>query len=77
MSNIKKTLTQYQKTYSLKPEFSENPGNEKKRKYIETYRLEKHLKKNKIPFMNIRTDYSLEDTEQMRVRIEAFIETLE
>ena len=26
--------------------------------------------------MNMRTDYSLEDTEQLRVRLEAFLETV-
>jgi benzoyl-CoA reductase/2-hydroxyglutaryl-CoA dehydratase subunit BcrC/BadD/HgdB len=44
---------------------------------IEVYRLSSVLKENKIPFMNLRTDYSLEDTEQLRVRLEAFLETLE
>ncbi|OGV50854.1 MAG: hypothetical protein A2X49_05420 [Lentisphaerae bacterium GWF2_52_8] len=43
---------------------------------METFRLEKTIKSQKIPFLNIRTDYSLEDTEQLRVRIEAFLETL-
>ncbi len=41
---------------------------------IENYRLEKILKTNSIPFLNIRTDYSMEDTEQIRTRIEAFME---
>ena len=44
---------------------------------MELYRLSALLKERKIPFMNLRTDYSLEDTEQLRVRLEAFIETLE
>ncbi len=43
---------------------------------METFRLEKTMKANKISFLNLRTDYSLEDTEQLRVRIEAFLETL-
>ncbi|MFC1566658.1 2-hydroxyacyl-CoA dehydratase subunit D [bacterium] len=43
---------------------------------IENYRNEKILKSKKIPYLNIRTDYSLEDKEQLRVRIEAFLETL-
>jgi benzoyl-CoA reductase/2-hydroxyglutaryl-CoA dehydratase subunit BcrC/BadD/HgdB len=43
---------------------------------IENYRIERTLKEQKIPYMNIRTDYSLEDTEQLRIRIEAFLETL-
>jgi benzoyl-CoA reductase/2-hydroxyglutaryl-CoA dehydratase subunit BcrC/BadD/HgdB len=43
---------------------------------IENYRIGRTLKARKIPFLNVRTDYSLEDTEQLRVRIEAFLETL-
>jgi len=43
---------------------------------MENYRLERILKARRIPFLNLRTDYSLEDTEQLRVRIEAFLETL-
>ena len=43
---------------------------------LETYRLERVLKERRLPFLNLRTDYSLEDTEQLRVRIEAFLETL-
>lgn len=43
---------------------------------VENYRLARTLKERKIPYMNVRTDYSLEDTEQLRVRIEAFLETL-
>jgi len=43
---------------------------------LENYRLERVLKERRIPFLNLRTDYSLEDTEQLRVRIEAFLETL-
>jgi len=43
---------------------------------IETYRLQRVLRERRIPFMNLRTDYSLEDTEQLRVRFEAFLETL-
>ncbi len=43
---------------------------------VETYRIEKILKSRKASYINIRTDYSLEDTEQLRVRIEAFLETL-
>ncbi len=43
---------------------------------MESHRLAGTLKARKIPFANIRTDYSLEDSEQLRVRIEAFLETL-
>lgn len=44
---------------------------------MEVYRLSAALKERGIPFMNMRTDYSLEDTEQLRVRLEAFLETIE
>lgn len=43
---------------------------------METYRLSRILKSKRIPFMVLRTDYSLEDTEQLRVRLEAFLETV-
>jgi benzoyl-CoA reductase/2-hydroxyglutaryl-CoA dehydratase subunit BcrC/BadD/HgdB len=43
---------------------------------MESYRIEKTLRSKKISHINVRTDYSLEDTEQLRVRIEAFLETL-
>jgi benzoyl-CoA reductase/2-hydroxyglutaryl-CoA dehydratase subunit BcrC/BadD/HgdB len=43
---------------------------------VESYRIERTLKAQKTPYMTIRTDYSLEDTEQLRIRIEAFLETL-
>jgi benzoyl-CoA reductase/2-hydroxyglutaryl-CoA dehydratase subunit BcrC/BadD/HgdB len=43
---------------------------------IEAYRLSRVLKQRRVPFMIMRTDYSLEDTEQLRVRLEAFLETL-
>ena len=43
---------------------------------MESYRLGRILKEQRVPFANMRTDYSLEDTEQLRVRLEAFLETL-
>jgi benzoyl-CoA reductase/2-hydroxyglutaryl-CoA dehydratase subunit BcrC/BadD/HgdB len=43
---------------------------------MEVPRLSAVLKERRIPFMSLRTDYSLEDTEQLRVRLEAFLETL-
>jgi len=43
---------------------------------MESYRLARVLKSKRIPFMSLRTDYSLEDTEQLRVRLEAFLETV-
>ena len=44
---------------------------------LESYRLAQVLKAKQLPFLNLRTDYSLEDTEQLRIRLEAFLETLE
>jgi len=44
---------------------------------IETYRITRVLREKGVPFINLRTDYSFEDTEQLRVRFEAFLETLE
>ncbi len=44
---------------------------------MEAYRLDNILKNKGIPFLNLRTDYSLEDTEQLRTRLEAFLETVE
>jgi benzoyl-CoA reductase/2-hydroxyglutaryl-CoA dehydratase subunit BcrC/BadD/HgdB len=44
---------------------------------IEAYRLSRVMRERKVPFMIMRTDYSLEDTEQLRVRLEAFLETID
>ncbi len=44
---------------------------------IEAIRVEGELKKRKVPNLKIETDYSEEDTGQIRTRIEAFLETLE
>jgi benzoyl-CoA reductase/2-hydroxyglutaryl-CoA dehydratase subunit BcrC/BadD/HgdB len=43
---------------------------------LEAQRLEGALKQKQIPSLKIITDYSEEDTEQLRTRIEAFLETL-
>ena len=43
---------------------------------MEAYRLSRIMRARRIPFLNLRTDYSLEDTEQLRVRLEAFLETV-
>jgi len=43
---------------------------------MENYRTHQTLRKSQIPILDVRTDYSLEDTEQLRVRVEAFLETL-
>lgn len=44
---------------------------------VENFRLEQTLRERKIPYLNLRTDYSREDVEQLRVRIEAFLETIQ
>jgi len=44
---------------------------------IEAYRLSRIMREKNVPFMIMRTDYSLEDTEQLRVRLEAFLETID
>ncbi|MFA4986715.1 MAG: 2-hydroxyacyl-CoA dehydratase family protein [Candidatus Brocadiia bacterium] len=43
---------------------------------MEVYRLSRLLKERNIPFLNVHTDYSPEDSEQLRIRVEAFVETL-
>ncbi len=43
---------------------------------IEAVRIKEMCEKEKIPFLNIETDYSSEDTGQLQTRIEAFIEQL-
>jgi benzoyl-CoA reductase/2-hydroxyglutaryl-CoA dehydratase subunit BcrC/BadD/HgdB len=41
---------------------------------IEAVKVEKALKAAGIPMLNIETDYSMEDVEQLKTRIEAFVE---
>jgi benzoyl-CoA reductase/2-hydroxyglutaryl-CoA dehydratase subunit BcrC/BadD/HgdB len=44
---------------------------------IESYSLKKHIQEHTdVSFMQIETDYSESDTEQLKVRIEAFLEML-
>lgn len=44
---------------------------------IESYSLRKYLQeRTAVPFLQIETDYSESDTEQLKVRIEAFLEIL-
>ncbi len=43
----------------------------------ESLKLGKFLEKNNIPVLNIETDYSMEDVEQLKTRVEAFVEMLE
>ncbi len=43
---------------------------------IESYKVEKALEKEGIPCLRIETDYSTEDIEQLKTRVEAFVEML-
>ncbi|MFA6811292.1 MAG: 2-hydroxyacyl-CoA dehydratase family protein, partial [Desulfoplanes sp.] len=43
----------------------------------ESFSLREHVEQNHgLPFLHIETDYSQSDTEQLRTRIEAFLEML-
>ena len=42
----------------------------------EAYRVEQRLEREGIPMLRIETDYSLEDVEQLKTRVEAFVEVL-
>ncbi len=43
---------------------------------METVAVKSVLREKQIPFLNIQTDYSYEDREQIRVRVEAFLEMI-
>ncbi|NMA52026.1 MAG: 2-hydroxyacyl-CoA dehydratase, partial [Peptococcaceae bacterium] len=43
---------------------------------VESNRVEKVLKENNIPLLRLETDYSQEDSGQLKTRIEAFLEML-
>jgi len=43
----------------------------------ETFKVDKALSKAGIPMLAIETDYGMEDVEQLKTRIQAFVETLE
>jgi benzoyl-CoA reductase/2-hydroxyglutaryl-CoA dehydratase subunit BcrC/BadD/HgdB len=43
---------------------------------IESIPLEKNLEKENIKTLRLETDYSQEDIEQLRTRVEAFVEML-
>jgi benzoyl-CoA reductase/2-hydroxyglutaryl-CoA dehydratase subunit BcrC/BadD/HgdB len=43
---------------------------------IESFRVEKALAREGIPFISIGTDYSMEDVEQLKTRVQAFIEMI-
>ena len=44
---------------------------------VEKYRVGEALKKSNIPLLSIETDYSGADTEQIKTRVDAFLEMLE
>ena len=41
---------------------------------MEAYKVDKALQKAQIPMLPIETDYSMEDVEQLKTRVEAFVE---
>jgi benzoyl-CoA reductase/2-hydroxyglutaryl-CoA dehydratase subunit BcrC/BadD/HgdB len=43
---------------------------------IEAYKVEKALRSAGIPMLSIETDYSMEDVEQLKTRVEAFVEMI-
>ena len=43
---------------------------------IEAFKVEKALKDAGIPMLSLETDYSMEDVEQLKTRVEAFVEML-
>jgi benzoyl-CoA reductase/2-hydroxyglutaryl-CoA dehydratase subunit BcrC/BadD/HgdB len=43
---------------------------------IEAFKVEKALKATGIPMLSLETDYSMEDVEQLKTRVEAFVEML-
>lgn len=43
---------------------------------MEAYRVKNAVEKEKIPFLRIETDYSMEDVPQLKTRIEAFLEMM-
>lgn len=43
---------------------------------VEFYRIEKTLKEANVPLLKIETDYSQQDTGQLKTRVEAFLEIL-
>jgi len=43
---------------------------------IESFKVEKALREAGIPMLAIETDYSMEDVEQLKTRVEAFVEMI-
>ncbi|GFO65629.1 2-hydroxyacyl-CoA dehydratase family protein [Geomonas paludis] len=44
---------------------------------VESFTVKRHLEAAQVPFLQIETDYSEFDTEQLKVRIEAFLEMID
>ncbi|WP_291325925.1 double-cubane-cluster-containing anaerobic reductase [Desulfovibrio sp. UCD-KL4C] len=42
----------------------------------EAFKVEKALAENDVPMLSIETDYSMEDVEQLKTRVEAFVEMI-
>jgi benzoyl-CoA reductase/2-hydroxyglutaryl-CoA dehydratase subunit BcrC/BadD/HgdB len=43
---------------------------------MEAFKVEKALKAAGLPMLAIETDYSMEDVEQLKTRVEAFVEMI-
>jgi benzoyl-CoA reductase/2-hydroxyglutaryl-CoA dehydratase subunit BcrC/BadD/HgdB len=43
---------------------------------IESLPMEQRLEDERIPMLRIESDYSMEDVEQLKTRVEAFIERI-
>lgn len=43
---------------------------------MEAYRIKNAVEEEKVPFLRIETDYSMEDASQLKTRIEAFLEMM-
>ncbi len=43
---------------------------------VESHKVEKHVREKGVPFLQIETDFSTNDSGQMRTRIEALLETI-
>jgi benzoyl-CoA reductase/2-hydroxyglutaryl-CoA dehydratase subunit BcrC/BadD/HgdB len=41
---------------------------------VEAFKVEKALQAVGVPMLSIETDYSMEDVEQLKTRVEAFVE---
>ncbi len=43
---------------------------------VESYKVERHVREKGLPFLQIETDFSTNDSGPMRTRIEALLETI-